>query len=329
MTPQVDVASNDGGNRVTVDEELPEALGDQRVDRIITIIADVSRAEASRLVADGHVSVDAKPVSKPSMRVKAGSRIHFTHDPTPPPVTPDPTVELDIVYVDDHVIVVDKQAGLVVHPASGTQQSTLVHGLLDRYPDIAGVGPRERPGVVHRLDRGTSGLLMVARTSDALVDLSDQLKARTVERRYRTVVIGHLESPSGLIDAPLGRSRRDRALRSVVADGRPALTYYEVLALRTSPSGLAVTELACRLETGRTHQIRAHLSAIGHPVLGDQRYGGGIPPQHQLGSTLNRPFLHAETLGFDHPETGEMLRFSAPLPKDLEVVLNGLAEVAD
>jgi 23S rRNA pseudouridine1911/1915/1917 synthase len=219
----------------------------------------------------------------------------------------DPSVAVPVVFEDEHVVVVDKPAGLVVHPGAGSGAGTMVHGLLASHPDIAGVGGDEvRPGIVHRLDAGTSGLLVVARTEAAHADLVAQLAARSVERRYRALVHGTVAAPAGLVDGPLGRDPRDPTRFAVVVGGKEARTRYEVLERRA-----ATTLLACRLETGRTHQIRVHLAAIGHPVVGDPVYGG----RHELG--LTRPYLHAFRLGFNHPATGERVAFESPLPPDL------------
>jgi len=227
----------------------------------------------------------------------------------------DPSVHVPVVYEDDHVIVVDKPAGLVVHPGAGTLDGTMAHGLLAAFPGLRGVGPDERPGIVHRLDKGTSGLLVVARTDDALEMLKQQLIVRSMLRQYVTLVDGRVGSSEGVIDAPLGRSPRDPTRHGVVLSGRDARTRYEVIERFDDP---LVTYLRCRLETGRTHQIRVHLEAIDHPVIGDDRYGGAQPT---LG--LDRPFLHAQTLGFVHPDTEDWMEFESPLPDDLTKVLDG------
>jgi 23S rRNA pseudouridine1911/1915/1917 synthase len=226
-------------------------------------------------------------------------------------------VEVPVVHVDDDVIVVDKPADLVVHPGSGNLDQTMVNGLLARFPELATVGDPERPGIVHRLDRGTSGLLVVARTPEAYESLVDQLAERTVERRYRTLVWGHPASPRGVVDAPIGRSPKHPTKMAVTERGKPARTSYEVV--RTFDRPVEVAELECRLETGRTHQIRVHLSAIGHSVVGDDRYRG---VRESL--SCPRPFLHAERLGFAHPVTGDRLTFESPLPADLQAVLDRL-----
>lgn len=224
-------------------------------------------------------------------------------------------MDVALVHEDAQVIVVDKAAGVVVHPGSGHGRGTLVQGLLARFPDLAqsGAGEPDRPGIVHRLDKGTSGLLVVARTEDAYHSLVDQLKNRSVDRRYLCLVWGHLSSPDGLVDAPVGRASTDPTRMAVSARGRPARTRYHVLERRTDPD---VTLLECRLETGRTHQVRVHLASIGHPVVGDARYGGS-----RSSLVIGRPFLHAHRLGFAHPADGERVSFSSPLPSELEALL--------
>ncbi len=300
-----------------VAETIPEALAGQRIDRVVAFVADVSRADAAELLGAGAVLLNDVAPSKPSERVSAGDTVVVTVERSDGQLEADPSVKVPVVYEDDHVIVVDKPAGLVVHPGAGTLDGTMAHGLLAAFPDLRGVGPDIRPGIVHRLDKGTSGLLVVARTNDALEMLKQQLIVRSMLRQYITLVEGRMGSSEGVIDAPLGRSQRDPTRHAVVLSGRDARTRYEVIERFDEP---LVTHLRCRLETGRTHQIRVHLEAIGHPVIGDDRYGGSQPT---LG--LTRPFLHAETLGFSHPETEEWMEFASPLPADLAAVLAGCA----
>jgi 23S rRNA pseudouridine1911/1915/1917 synthase len=213
---------------------------------------------------------------------------------------------------------VAKQAGLVVHPGAGHTSGTLVHGLLARYPEIGDVGDPFRPGIVHRLDRETSGLLVVARSARAYDSLVAQLSERLVERRYLALVWGRLQSPRGTIDAPIGRSEARRTRMAVRETGRPARTGYAVQAEYEVPR---CSLLECTLETGRTHQIRVHLAAIGNPVVGDATYGGQREP-----IALTRPFLHAQRLTFEHPSSGERVTFDEPLPPDLGAVLARLAD---
>ncbi len=302
-------------------ETIPAALSGERIDRVVALVADVSRSRAVALIDDGAVLIDGVRPDKASVRVETDATVAITVPEVECALTPEPDVSFEIVYSDADVIVVDKPADLVVHPGSGVQGATLVNGLLARFPELVDVGEEDRPGIVHRLDRGTSGLLMVARTEAAYHSLVGQLAQRSVSRVYRTVVDGLLESESGLIDAPLGRSPRDATRRAVVADGRPARTRYEVVERLT---GAERSVLECRLETGRTHQIRAHLAAIDHPVVGDERYGGALVPG------LKRPFLHAAHLEFEHPQDGRLVTFDSPLPADLVQALDRLrAEVRD
>lgn len=298
-----------------IEEEIPAALAGERLDRIVALVTDCSRSDAAALVAAGGASIDGEVQHIGKLRVKEGQVV--TVDPQMLPVdelpAADPSVEFTVVHADEHLIVIDKPAGLVVHPGAGNPDHTLVNGLLARFPEIAGVGESHRPGIVHRLDVGTSGLLAVARTERAYHALVDALAARDVGRVYRTLVWGHLANPIGVIDAPIGRDHRDPMRMSVVVDGKPARTRYRVLHEYRTPTEASTLE--CRLETGRTHQIRVHLAAIGHPVVGDGNYGGirsGINPP--------RPFLHAAALELEHPVSGEHLEFHSPLPDDLAEV---------
>jgi 23S rRNA pseudouridine1911/1915/1917 synthase len=302
-----------------VTETVPAALDGERVDRIVALLGGVSRAAAAALVERGAVVVDGAVVTTGSQRVREGQVIAVAVDPAggDPPPAADPGVPVSVVYIDDAVIVVDKQPGLVVHPGAGNPAGTLVNGLLARFPDLAGVGPeRDRPGIVHRLDVGTSGLLVIARTDEALSALVHQLAARTARREYLALVKGVPEAGRGIVDAPIGRSSRDPTRMTVAADGRPARTAYEVERAWSDPP---CALLRCRLETGRTHQIRVHLAAIGHAVVGDSRYGGTLPAVPAA-----RPMLHAAALAFDHPVTHGRLRFTAPLPSDMAEVIERL-----
>ena len=302
-------------------ETIPAVLAGERVDRVVALLTGLTRAEVAELVTAGGVTLDGRPVTARSRRVAEGDRLEVAVPERAPPQAPaaDPTVEFAVVHADDEVVVVDKPAGLVVHPGAGGEGSTLVHGLLARFPDLAAIGAGEphRPGIVHRLDRGTSGLLLVARTASAYHSLVAQLQARTMERRYRALVNGTVEAADGLIDAAVGPAEGDRTRMAISARGRDARTRYSVLARFERPAPLTLVE--CRLETGRTHQIRVHFAAIGHPVAGDARYGGARP---DLGMT--RPFLHAHRLAFDHPSTRARQSFSSPLPPDLETLLGRL-----
>lgn len=296
-----------------ITEEVPAALDGERLDRIVALIGDVSRSDASKTISAGGVAVDGDPAPSGKIRLSAGQIV--TVDPMAFPTDefpgPDPTVEFGVVYEDDQVIVVDKPPGLVVHPGAGNASGTLANGLLARFGDIEDVGDRMRPGIVHRLDAGSSGLLVVARTVHAAEVLIGQFADHSATRVYDAVVWGVPEAPHGVIDAPLGRSRSDPLRMAVVADGRASRTDYRVVGTFSSPA--TVSRLECRLETGRTHQIRVHLSSINHPLVGDPTYGQRRP---SLG--LDRPFLHAAQLEFDHPGTGERVRFHSALAADLQ-----------
>ncbi len=307
-----------------ISEEVPPALADQRLDRIVALLADVSRSDSTVLVAAGAVTVDGEVATSGKVRIGLGSIVTIDPAalPTIPLPGPDPAVVYTVVFHDDHVIVVDKPAGLVVHPGAGNVDGTLVNGILARFPDVAGVADPTRPGIVHRLDAGSSGLLVVARTDEAAEELISQFADHTATRRYEALVWGHPAAPHGIIDAPIGRDRRDPLKMAVVADGRAARTEYEVSTRFDRPAEVA--RVRCRLETGRTHQIRVHLTSIGHPLVGDTVYGGRRPT---LG--LTRPFLHAAELAFDHPATGERVTFESPLPADLVELEGTLVRVTD
>lgn len=301
---------------------VPGPLDGERLDRAIAVITGLTRSEVDRMVAAGQVTVGRKVVTTRSRRVHAGERIRIDgplgSDRTAVPAS-DPGVDVPVVYADDDLVVVDKPAGLVVHPGAGNREGTLVHGLLARFPDLAVLAvadERDRPGIVHRLDKGTSGLLVVARTPLARARLSAQLAARTMGREYLALVAGGMDSDAGLVDAPLGRSDADPTRIRVQAGGRAARTRYEVQDRFAGPPPM--TLVRCRLETGRTHQIRVHLASIDHPVVNDDRYGG--PPCPSLGA--GRLFLHAALLAFEHPSTGQPVRFESPAPADLVQLLS-------
>ncbi len=302
-----------------IEETIPEGLVGERVDRVVAMLADLSRSAASRLLSDGAVHLDGQPIAAGSTRVVGGQAITIAlPEDEDLAVAPEPDVQFVVVHEDDHVVVVDKPAGLVVHPGAGNPTGTLVNGLVARYPEIVDVGEAHRPGIVHRLDRGTSGLLVVARSAEAHAALVVQMSDHQPERIYTALVWGGMKASSGVIDAPIGRSNRQPTRMSVIQGGRPAVTHYEVDSAFTSPQ--PTTLLTCRLETGRTHQIRVHLSAIGHPVVGDRDYGGGRP-----GIDPGRAFLHARKLTFEHPVSGELMSFESPLPPDLAFVLSELS----
>ena len=295
--------------------EVPASLGGERLDRAVALLTGWSRADVQALVESGDVLVGGRPAAK-SRRIAAGEVVEVLAEPEPdePPGPGD--VEVTVRYEDAHVLVVAKPAGLVVHPGAGNATGTLVNGLLARHPEIAAVGDPRRPGIVHRLDRDTSGLLVVARTAEAYDGLVAQMAARAVERIYLALAWGSIAASRGVIDAPIGRSDSRRTRMAVRDAGREARTGFSVLETFEHPE---LTLVECRLETGRTHQIRVHLAAIGHPVVGDTVYGGARPAL-----AIDRPFLHAAALRFEHPVTGVTVRVEEPLPDDLASLLEAL-----
>jgi 23S rRNA pseudouridine1911/1915/1917 synthase len=305
-----------------INETVPAALDGERLDRIVALVLDVSRKVATAVIDNGGVEVDG--VAAPSGKVRLVEGQVVVLDPAAIPAEappgPDPSVEFEVLHADDDVIVVDKPAGLVVHPGAGNPEGTLVNGLLARYPEIASVGERLRPGIVHRLDAGSSGLLVVARNQAAADQLIEQFADHSATRAYVALVWGHPDAPHGIIDAPIGRSRRDPLRMAVVADGRWARTEYRVLDRFDRPAELAL--LDCRLETGRTHQIRVHLSSINHPLVGDPIYGQRRPKLQ-----VERPFLHAAELAFVHPGSHEHVTFRSELASDLAHRLSSLHRV--
>ncbi len=318
----------------------PEEEG-QRLDRILAARApDVSRARFQSLIADGHVTVNGSATTKAKTRLRAGDAIRVML-PEPEPAEPKPEdIPLDIVHEDEHLVVIDKPAGMVVHPAPGHSSGTLVNALLHHCgKSLSGIGGVRRPGIVHRLDRDTSGLLVVAKTDRAHKALSAQFAAHgrdgRLERLYRALVWSRPLQLRSTINRPLARSTTNRQKIAVVREdaGREAITHYRILESYPSASARPVASLAeCRLETGRTHQIRVHMAHIGCPVMGDTLYGAGFrssatrlgPEARAALDALDRQALHAAVLGFEHPVTGERMHFESPLPQDMERLLQAL-----
>lgn len=314
-------AFGEGLSRVVV----PGSLHGERADRGLALLSGMTRSQAARLVSAGHVKVGAHTLSSGSRKLNKGEVLEVDVPegslavPAPFAVPSGaPVPEATVIYADADIVVVDKPAGLVVHPGAGHPAGTLVDQLLAEFPDMAGTGTDgQRPGIVHRIDKGTSGLLMVARNPAAYSALVAQLSSRAVERRYLAIVHGEVEADEGIIDAPLGRSQRDRVKVSVMEGGRSARTRYRAVSRATVP--LEASLLTCRLETGRTHQIRAHMTAIGHPVLLDERYAKArlLAAARLALPWLERPWLHAAYLGFKHPGDGRAMSFASSLPEDL------------
>ena len=266
----------------------------------------LSRSRAASLIEDGLVCVDGKTVTKPSFKAPAGALVEAVLPPVRDTETLPEDIPLDILYEDDMIAVICKPAGLVVHPAAGNESGTLVNALLFHLSSLSGIGGEQRPGIVHRLDKDTSGLMLVAKNDQAHLSLSGQLEARTIEKHYHAIVLGHMKEASGSVEKPIGRDPKDRKKMAVVPDGRYALTDWRVLEER----GSSATLLDLRIHTGRTHQIRVHMASIGHPVLGDPLYGS------KRGPKADRLMLHACSISFDHPKTGERMTFTQPAPFD-------------
>jgi len=305
---------------------VDEAGSGERLDRWLAgAMPDLSRARLQAIITGGGVLVDGR-VARPSLRLKTGQAISVRL-PAPQPAVPLPEdIPLAVIYEDRHLLVVDKPAGLVVHPGAGRATGTLVNALLHRVRDLSGIGGVVRPGIVHRLDRGTSGLLVVAKDDASHLALSRQFSGRTVDKEYLAVVLGVPRALEGTIDVPIGRDPVHRKRMSVRAPrGRAARSTYRLV---EAFDGAAL--LRVRIATGRTHQIRVHLSALGHPVAGDLTYGGRSRPASRRPEAraalegLSRPALHAAHLAFTHPASGERLSFSSPLPADLEALLAAL-----
>jgi len=308
---------------------VPPTLGGERVDRAVALLTGMPRSAVNELVSDGRVAVDGQRVDVRSRTLVMGQTLRVD---IAPKAEDGPSADADVVFTvvheDPQLIVVDKPAGLVVHHGAGHRGGTLVDGLLDRFPELAdlaaaGAGERDRPGIVHRLDKGTSGLLVVARTVESFASLSRQLREHTAGRHYRALVAGTVEADAGVVDAPIGRSPRQPTRMAVTRGGRPARTAYTVVARYREP--LEVTLVEATLDTGRTHQVRVHLAAIGHPVIGDDRYAGTAPRPRAVKEALapGRLFLHACRLSLDHPDDGGRRSWESALPPDLDAVLQG------
>ena len=289
-----------------------------RLDAFLSSDGALTRSQAARLIAEGLVRVNGKPAAK-SARLSGGETVTVdVPEPRETALTPQ-DIPLDVVYEDDDVIVVNKPTGLVVHPAPGHPDGTLVNALLHHCGDsLSGIGGEKRPGIVHRIDRDTSGLIIAAKNDAAHLALSAQLKDHSLSRTYECLVNGNMKQDSGAVDAPIDRNPADRKKMAVVPTGRRAVTHWEVVARYPG-----VTHLRCRLETGRTHQIRVHMAYIGHPILGDTVYGAKKPVPGLTGQCL-----HATGLRFVHPRTGEPVELHCPLPPEFTAMLQKLQSKA-
>ncbi len=289
-----------------------------RLDAFLSADGALTRSQAARLIAGGRVRVNGKPAAK-SARLSGGETVTVDVPQLRETALPPQDIPLDVVYEDDDVIVVNKPTGLVVHPAPGHPDGTLVNALLHHCGDsLSGIGGEKRPGIVHRIDRDTSGLIIAAKNDAAHLALSAQLKDHSLSRTYECLVTGNMKQDSGTVDAPIGRSSADRKKMAVVPTGRRAVTHWEVVARYPG-----VTHLRCRLETGRTHQIRVHMAYIGHPILGDTVYGAKKPVPGLTGQCL-----HATGLRFIHPRTGEPVELHCPLPPEFTAMLQKLQSKA-
>ena len=289
-----------------------------RLDAFLSADGALTRSQAARLIAEGRVRVNGKPAAK-SARLSGGETVTVDVPQLRETALPPQDIPLDVVYEDDDVIVVNKPTGLVVHPAPGHPDGTLVNALLHHCGDsLSGIGGEKRPGIVHRIDRDTSGLIIAAKNDAAHLALSVQLKDHSLSRTYECLVTGNMKQDSGTVDAPIGRSSADRKKMAVVPTGRRAVTHWEVVARYPG-----VTHLRCRLETGRTHQIRVHMAYIGHPILGDTVYGAKKPVPGLTGQCL-----HAVGLRFVHPRTGEPVELHCPLPPEFTAMLQKLQSKA-
>lgn len=299
---------------------VPEGAAGERLDRYLAERLEVPRNQVQHWIRQERVQVDGRP-AKPSLALAGGEWLEVEPPPVPPSGIAPQGGPLRVLHEDDTLVVVDKPPGLTVHPGAGRREGTLVHRLLARHPELEGVGGPGRPGIVHRLDKDTSGVLAVARTAEAYRVLQRAFAERRVEKRYLAIVHGAPDPPDGVVDAPIGRHprrRKEMTVRPVAGPGaRPARTRYRTLA---AAGGIALLEVD--LETGRTHQIRVHLKSVRHPIVGDPVYGEArwkeLPgPARGPLRRFPRPALHAWRLAFDHPTTGERAHFEAPVPQDL------------
>lgn len=310
--------------------ELPDSLAGQRLDKVLApLFPGLSRARLQALIGEGRLSLDGQPITDASRKARAGTYVLSV----PPPVPADPEPEaipLSILYEDEHLIVVDKAAGMAVHPAPGTPNGTLVNALLHHCgASLSGIGGVARPGIVHRLDKDTSGVMVAAKSDVAHQGLSKLFATHDIDRLYVALTRGAPSPASGTIDTQLGRSPSDRKKMAVLkSGGRRAITHYRVEAAFGPQDKPLAARVACRLETGRTHQIRVHMASKGSPCLGDPVYGASQaagPVREQVAAAgLKRQALHAALLGFVHPVTGQALRFETPLPPDMAALEAGL-----
>ena len=334
---EADDGSDGAGRLVAV--TIAADAGRQRLDQALAAAAGESRARVQALIRAGHARLGGRTIGEPGHRINAGDRVELTIPP-PEAATPEPeAIPLDVVYEDDDLIVIDKPAGLVVHPAPGHRTGTLVNALLHHCgAALSGIGGVRRPGIVHRLDRDTSGLLVVAKSDRAhrhlAAQFADHGRTGDLERAYLALVWGAPPVSAGTVDAPLGRSSANRMRRAVTRgeSGKEAVTHFRVLERFGDPNAPVASLLECRLETGRTHQIRVHMAHLGLPLVGDPEYGAGFrtkvarlaEPARGLAAAFPRQALHAALLAFEHPVTGEILHFESELPPDMAALVDAV-----
>ncbi len=298
-------------------EATPDHAG-QRLDvALVAWLTELSRVHVQRLIKTGCVTVDGGGTAKPSLKLEGGEQISVRIPPPPTIETMPEDILLDVLYEDDDLVAINKPAGMVVHPAYGNRTGTLVNACLARWPQIAAVGGKDRAGIVHRLDKDTSGVILVAKTEPARLALMRQFELRTVHKHYLALVEGHPKTPDGRIDAPISRDPKQRKRMAIIRGGKEAVTLYRVLTWYE-----AHALLRAEPQTGRTHQIRVHMRFIGCPIVGDSVYGRR---KKNVNLRLNRQFLHAAHIEFTQPRTGEAIAIDAPLAPDLQAVLDRLA----
>lgn len=291
---------------------VSQACGGMRIDAFLSANTEFSRSRVSALMLEGAVRVDGEVQAKPSYKVSVGQKIVLSVPQVKEVDIVAQNIPIDILYQDADVVIVNKPCGMVVHPAAGNEDGTLVNALLYHVKDLSGIGGEMRPGIVHRLDKDTSGLILIAKNDRAHAVLSEQFKERSMEKHYRAVAFGGFKEDCGLIDAPIARHPVDRKKMAIVLDGKPSQTEWKVL-----ERVKGATYLDVHLLTGRTHQIRVHMHSIGHPLLGDPIYA----PNIKTSVHVPRLMLHAYSLAFTHPANGERMEFYAPLPDQFETVL--------
>ncbi len=320
-----DVGDREDDNLVFI---ANEADSRERIDKFLSEKTGESRSYITRIIDGGLVTVNGRKASKNYKLAPLDKVLIYVPEPEPCDVCPE-DIPLDIIYEDVDIIVINKPQGMIVHPASGIYTGTLVNALMYHCKNsLSGIGGVIRPGIVHRIDKDTSGLLVVAKNDEAHLCLSEQLKTHTVSRVYHAIAVGNFKNDSGTVDKPIGRHPNDRKKMAVITDpsarARDAVTHYEVIERFALPTG-HFTYIKCKLETGRTHQIRVHMSAIGHPLVGDTVYGGGRTKFETANAALVQgQCLHAKCLELIHPRTHELMHFECPLPENFEGLLKKL-----